>query len=95
MSQKGNLITVHNVRNFAYRTETDFTPAYYTKTYDLRDLDGVDLCAIVCESEFLVITVDKRKPVSEGSICTCFFSLTDRREPREVLQASASGRFDS
>jgi hypothetical protein len=28
----GDRITVHNIRNFDYRTETDFTPAYYDKT---------------------------------------------------------------
>jgi hypothetical protein len=31
----GNFITVHNIRNFDYRTETGFTPAYYDKTFDL------------------------------------------------------------
>ncbi len=41
----GDLVTVHNVRNFDYRTETDFTPRYYDKTYDLRQLDSVDLIA--------------------------------------------------
>jgi len=41
----GNLITVHNVRNFDYRTETDFTPRYYDRTYDLRQLDSVALIA--------------------------------------------------
>lgn len=40
---EGDLVTLHDVRNFAYRTETDFTPAYYTRTYDLRKLDGIDL----------------------------------------------------
>jgi len=42
---EGDLITLHNVRNFDYRTETDFTPRYYDKTYDLRQLDSVDLIA--------------------------------------------------
>ena len=32
----GDLVTVHNIRNFDYRTETDFTPAYYDRTYDLN-----------------------------------------------------------
>ena len=31
----GNLVTIHNVRNFTYRSTTDYTPAYYDKTYDL------------------------------------------------------------
>jgi hypothetical protein len=42
----GDLVTVHNIRNFDYRTETDFTPAYYDRTFDLRRLDRVDLMAV-------------------------------------------------
>ncbi len=41
----GDRVTVHNIRNFDYRTETDFTPAYYDRTFDLRRLDRVDLVA--------------------------------------------------
>ena len=41
----GDRVTVQNIRNFAYRTETDFTPAYYDKTFDLRKLKSVDLIA--------------------------------------------------
>lgn len=42
----GNMVTVHNIRNFEYRSETDYTPAYYSKTFDLRKLEGVDLIAV-------------------------------------------------
>ena len=42
----GERITLHNIRNFNYRTETDFTPAYYDKTFDLRSLDSVDVVAV-------------------------------------------------
>ena len=38
-------MTIHNIRNFDYRTETDFTPRYYDKTFDLRQLDSVDVIA--------------------------------------------------
>lgn len=41
----GDLVTVHNIRNFDYRTETDFTPRYYDRTFDLKRLDRVDLLA--------------------------------------------------
>ena len=41
----GDRVTVHNIRNFDYRTETDFTPAYYDRTFDLQALDRVDLVA--------------------------------------------------
>ena len=42
----GDRVTVHNIRNFDYRSETDFTPAYYDKIFDLRQLDAVDLIAV-------------------------------------------------
>jgi hypothetical protein len=39
----GELITLHDIRNFDYRTETDYTPAYYDRTFDLRRLDALDI----------------------------------------------------
>jgi Domain of unknown function (DUF4105) len=42
----GDTVTIHNVRNFDYRTETDFTPRWETRTYDLRKLDSGDLIAV-------------------------------------------------
>ena len=41
----GDLVTLHNIRNFDYRSETDYTPAWYDKQFDLRKLRGVDLIA--------------------------------------------------
>lgn len=43
---EGDLVTVHNIRNFTYRSETDYTPAWYDKRFDLRKLQGVDLVAV-------------------------------------------------
>ena len=45
-SVDGDLVTVHNIRNFDYRSETDFTPRYYDKTFDLTKLEGVDLVSV-------------------------------------------------
>ncbi len=42
----GDRITLHNIRNFEYRTETDFTPRYYDHTFDLRQLRSVDLFTV-------------------------------------------------
>jgi len=39
----GNVLTVHDVRNFEYRSEEDYTPHWDTRTYDLARLDGLDL----------------------------------------------------
>jgi len=41
----GDLVSLHNIRNFEYRSETDFTPGYYDKAFDLRKLRSVDLVA--------------------------------------------------
>jgi hypothetical protein len=42
----GDRITLHNIRNFDYRSKSDFTPRYYDRTFDLRQLDAVDLFAV-------------------------------------------------
>ncbi|MCX5898946.1 MAG: DUF4105 domain-containing protein, partial [Proteobacteria bacterium] len=45
-SIQGNLVTIHNIRNFNYRTETDFDPNYYDKTFDISKLTSVDLITV-------------------------------------------------
>jgi hypothetical protein len=45
-TREGDLVTLHNVRNFDYRTEQDFVPQYEDRTFDLRKLDAVDLIAV-------------------------------------------------
>jgi hypothetical protein len=40
---EGNRLTVRNVRNFDYRSETDYTEQWESRRYDLDQLRGVDL----------------------------------------------------
>ena len=40
---QGNRMMVHNVRNFDWRSETDFTPHWEDRVYDLAKLRGADL----------------------------------------------------
>jgi hypothetical protein len=42
----GDLVTIHGVRNFDYRTETDFTERWDTRTYDLSKLDSANIIAV-------------------------------------------------
>lgn len=39
----GSRVTIENVRNFDYRSETDFTERWETRTYDLDQLRGGDM----------------------------------------------------
>lgn len=42
----GNQITIHNIRNSVYRSETDFDLRYYDKTFDLDKLRTADLFVV-------------------------------------------------
>jgi hypothetical protein len=42
ITTEGDLIRVHNIRNFDYRTPEDFTVRYYDKTFDLNKLETAD-----------------------------------------------------
>lgn len=37
----GDLVYIHNIRNFSYTSTTDYTPAYYDKTFDLNKIKKV------------------------------------------------------
>ena len=37
----GDKVHVSNVRNFTWRTATDFTPGYYDRVYDLNALNSM------------------------------------------------------
>jgi len=76
-----HLITVHNVRHFNYRSEFDYTPAYYDKVYDINQLKGVDLIAVYWmgpaiahtlvsfdfgDNNHLAISIEARKEADEA-----------------------------
>jgi hypothetical protein len=78
---KGDSITIHGVRNFAYRTETDFTPRWETRTYDLSKLDSIDLIAVYwagkaiahimvsfgfAGKDYLAVSIETRKEKGES-----------------------------
>jgi hypothetical protein len=43
VTRDGDKVTIENVRNFEYRSLTDFTPRYETRTYHLANLTAADL----------------------------------------------------
>ena len=42
-TRNGDMLTIENIRNFTYRTETDYDEIWETRTYDLSKLKGADL----------------------------------------------------
>lgn len=43
VTEDGPLITIHHIRDFSYRSESEVTPHYYDATFRLDALDTVDL----------------------------------------------------
>lgn len=77
----GNQITLHNVRNFKYRSEFDYTPGYYDKQVRLDELVGVDLTATYwmgpsiahvflsfafADGQHVAVSIETRKEVGES-----------------------------
>ena len=77
---KGEQVTIHNIRNLNYRTETDFDLRYYDKSFDLGRLESVDLIAVYWmgdaiahvmvsfgfqEQDFVTFSIETRKERGE------------------------------
>ncbi len=54
---EGDLVTVFDVRNFNYRSETEYDIAYDNRSYRLRDLQSVDLFVSYWGSPHIAHTV--------------------------------------
>jgi Domain of unknown function (DUF4105) len=80
----GEHVTIHNVRNFDYRTETDFTPRYDTRTYDLSQLRGLDLFVTYWGSPLIAHPILSFDFGDQGRIC---FSIETRSERGEAYSA--------
>ena len=53
----GDVLTVHNLRNFTYRSEADYDPHWETRSYDLSELRGVDLFLSTWGSPWIAHTI--------------------------------------
>ncbi|OPY83554.1 MAG: hypothetical protein A4E65_00524 [Syntrophorhabdus sp. PtaU1.Bin153] len=80
-SINGDLVTIHNIRNFRYRTEKDYDALYYDRIFDLKKLDSVDLIAVYWMGEaiahimlsfgfdgkdYVAFSIETRKTQGEG-----------------------------
>lgn len=76
----GDKVTIHNIRNIDYRTESDFTVHHYNKTFDLSKLMGVDLFLVYWGSPKIAHTMMSFDFEDQGNIC---FSIETRKEKGE------------
>ena len=80
-SIEGERVTLRDVRDFEYRSEADFTPRYYDRSFDLRELDSLDLVSSYWMGEaiahtflsfgfagrdYLAISIETRRERGEG-----------------------------
>lgn len=85
----GDKVTIRNIRNLDYRTDTDFTLRYYDRTFDLSQLSAVDLITVYWmgpsiahvflsfvfeDRDYLAVSIELRKKVGdEYSVIRGFF----------------------
>jgi hypothetical protein len=60
---EGDKVYVSNVRNFTWRTETDFTPGYYDRVYDL---------SAICSMYYALSPIFDLEPVAHAWVCFGF-----------------------
>jgi len=81
---KGDEVTIHNVRNCDYRSGTDFTVRWETRTVRLSHLTGVDLAINYWGSEIMAHPIASFQFSDAPPLC---FSIETRREVGEDYSA--------
>jgi len=72
----GNEVTVHNVRNCDYRTETDFTPRWEIRTVRLSQIAGMDLAIMYWGSPWMAHPIVSFRFADALPLC---FSIETRK----------------
>ena len=82
----GDLVTVHDVRNFHYRSETDFDPRWEDRHFDLAKLEGLDMFFSHWGSPLIAHTIMSWS-FSDGQHLAV--SIETRKDKTEVYSAVA------
>ncbi|MGC3960897.1 MAG: DUF4105 domain-containing protein [Verrucomicrobiota bacterium] len=80
----GDRVTIHNIRNCDYRSETDFDVRHYDRTFNLSDLKTVDLYMVYWGSPLMAHTMVSFGFGDDQYVC---FSIETRKEQGEGYSA--------
>ncbi|HCN29283.1 MAG TPA: hypothetical protein DIT64_11145 [Verrucomicrobiales bacterium] len=81
---QGDEVTLHNVRHFDYRTATDYTPRWETRTVHLSQLTGVDMFINYWGSPWMAHPIVSFQFADAPPVC---FSIETRKEVGEKYSA--------
>lgn len=88
--QNGHMLTIRNIRDFRYRTETDSDAHYRTETYDLNKLCGVDFATCHWDGMVAVCHTMLSFQFEDGRR---FVISAETRLPEGVAQNSIAGLY--
>lgn len=81
---EGDIVTIHNVRNFQYQAESKFTPYYESRRFDLKNLTHVDVFINYWGSPYMAHPIVSYDFGKDGRVC---FSIETRPEQGEAYSA--------
>lgn len=82
--QQGDIVTLHNVRNFNWRTEEDYDQHWETRTFNLNDLSGVNIITSYWMGPQIAHTLVSFDFKNSAPIT---FSIEIRKEKNEAFSA--------
>ena len=80
----GDEVTLHNVRNCDYRTETDYTPRWETRTVRISQITGIDLAIDYWGSPWIAHPIVSFQFAAAPPLC---FSIETRKKVGQSYSA--------
>ena len=81
---QGDEVTLHNVRNCEYRTESDYTPRWETRSVRLSQLTGLDLAIDYWGSQWIAHPIASFQFADAPPVC---FSIETRKQIGQTYSA--------
>jgi hypothetical protein len=81
---QGDEVTVHNVRNFDYRTEADYTPHWETRVVRISQITGIDLAINYWGSPWMAHPIASFQFADAPPVC---FSIETRKKVGQTYSA--------